>query len=44
VLLSGILVEEAPPVRAAYEAAGLSAVDAEDMIDGEWQAIELRAP
>jgi ribosomal protein L11 methyltransferase len=44
VLLSGILVEEAPPVRAAYEAAGLVPVDAEGMIDGEWQAIELRAP
>jgi len=44
VLLSGILVEEAPPVCAAYEAAGLLPVDAADMIDGEWQAIELRAP
>lgn len=44
VLLSGILVEEAPPVRAAYEAAGLVHVDAEGMVDGEWQAIELRAP
>lgn len=44
VLLSGILVEEAPPVRAAYEAEGLVLVPAEGMIDGEWQAIELRAP
>jgi ribosomal protein L11 methyltransferase len=44
VLLSGILVEEAPPVRAAYEAEGLVHVDAEGMIDGEWQAIELRVP
>lgn len=44
VLLSGILVEEAPSVRAAYEAAGLLHVDAEGMVDGEWQAIELRAP
>lgn len=44
VLLSGILVEEAPPVRAAYEAAGLVSVDAEGMVDGEWQALELRAP
>jgi ribosomal protein L11 methyltransferase len=44
VLLSGILVEEAPPVRAAFEAEGLQLVDAEHMIDGEWQAIELRAP
>lgn len=44
VLLSGILVEEAPPVRAAYEAAGLVHVDAEGMVDGEWQALELRAP
>lgn len=44
VLLSGILVEEAPPVRAAYEAEGLVHVDAAGMVDGEWQAIELRAP
>lgn len=44
VLLSGILVEEAPPVREAYEATGLVCVDADGMIDGEWQAIELRAP
>lgn len=44
VLLSGILVEEAPAVREAYEATGLVHVDAEGMVDGEWQAIELRAP
>lgn len=48
VLLSGILVEEAPAVRAAYEAEGLVAVDApgstEAWTDGEWQAVELRAP
>lgn len=44
VLLSGILVEEAPPVRAAYEAVGLVHVDAEGMVDGEWQSIELRVP
>jgi ribosomal protein L11 methyltransferase len=44
VLLSGILVEEAPPVRAAYEATGLVVVDAEGMVDGEWQALELRVP
>lgn len=46
VLLSGILIEEAPAVRAAYEAVGLVAVDVDDArhIDGEWQAVELRAP
>jgi ribosomal protein L11 methyltransferase len=54
VLLSGILVEEAPPVRAAYAAAGLVPVDGPsgdpsgdpggDWTDGEWQAVELRAP
>lgn len=44
VLLSGILVEEAASVREAYEATGLRSVDAEGMIEGEWQALELRAP
>lgn len=44
VLLSGILVEEAPPVRAAYEALGLVSVAANGPIDGEWQAVELRVP
>ncbi len=43
-LLSGILIEEAPAVRAAYEALGLISVDVEGPIDGEWQAVELRAP
>ncbi|MEM9460548.1 MAG: 50S ribosomal protein L11 methyltransferase [Myxococcota bacterium] len=47
VLLSGILVEEAPAVRAAYEAQGLAALppmEAPDLVDNEWQAIELLAP
>jgi ribosomal protein L11 methyltransferase len=44
VLLSGILVEEAPAVREAYEATGLVHVDAAGMVEGEWQAVELRAP
>lgn len=44
VLLSGILVEEAARVRAAYEAVGLVPVPTDDDTDGEWQAVELRAP
>jgi len=44
VLLSGILVEEAARVRAAYEACGLRSVSAPDAVQGEWQAVELRAP
>lgn len=44
VLLSGILVEEAPTVRAAYQAQGLTPVEAPDLVDNEWQAIELFAP
>ncbi|MCX4239563.1 50S ribosomal protein L11 methyltransferase [Paraliomyxa miuraensis] len=44
VLLSGILVEEASVVRAAYQAVGLQFEPAADDVDGEWQAIELRAP
>ena len=44
VLLSGILVEEADEVRRAYEAEGLVSVDAPDMIEDEWQALELRTP
>ena len=44
VLLSGILVEEAAEVRAAYEAQGLRPRSEPDPVDGEWQAVELRAP
>ncbi len=43
VLLSGILVEEADAVRAAYVAQGLRPVHASAVL-GEWQAVELRAP
>lgn len=44
VLLSGILIEEAPTVQAAYQAQGLVPVPADAMVDGQWQALELRAP
>lgn len=43
-LLSGILVEEAAEVQAAYRAAGFSVVDEAGPIMGEWQAVKLRAP
>lgn len=42
-VLSGILIEEAPAVRAAYQAQGLDVVD-DDAVRGEWQSVELRAP
>ena len=47
-LLSGILVEEAPAVLEAYRRQGLIAVPAGPpspaQVRGEWQAVELRVP
>ncbi|MEM7157445.1 MAG: 50S ribosomal protein L11 methyltransferase [Myxococcota bacterium] len=44
VLLSGILVEEAAEVQAAYRDAGFIVVDEAGPVMGEWQAVKLRAP
>lgn len=47
VLLSGILIEEAPDVAAAYVAEGLHPspdVTAQMVTMGEWQAVQMQAP
>jgi len=44
VLLSGILVEEAAEVEAAYVNEGLVALTSAPQVMGEWQAVELRSP